>query len=280
MKGNRHTYQLSDGQTVTAQDVADQVGVTVSAARLRLKRSLEPCVVFADPQKTTDFSQDAQVFRLSNGLEFTVRQLRELTGIKENTLRQRLKVSTDYDYVTRPLVFEDLDAKVYVFSDGSETTVREFANGRGCSHAAAYDLLESMELETRRMRKRYPLDDGRSVTVEEVAAQTGVSHRTAKKRVQTSTDPRYVLAPIGTRHEKKYLLTDGSEVTAQEVVAATGVAFEVAKQRLQKSRDRAQVFKPHYSRSKRLVRITQHIETEHGLEKVVKTVRACEAFRR
>lgn len=252
MKGNRHTYQLSDGQTVTAQDVADQVGITVSAARLRLKRSLEPSVVFADPQKTTDFSHDAQVFRLSNGLEFTVRQLRELTGIKENTLRQRLKVSTDYDYVTRPLVFEDLDAKVYVFSDGSQTTVRDFANGRRCSHAAAYDLLESMELETRRMRKRYLLDDGRSVTVEEVAAQTGVSHRTAKKRVQASTDPSYVLAPIGTRHEKKYLLTDGTEVAS-----ATGVAFEVAKQRLQKSRDRTQVFKPHHSRSKRLVRITQ-----------------------
>lgn len=280
MKGKRHTYQLNDGQTVTAHDVAARVGLTVSAARLRLKRSLDPSVVFADPQQTTDFSQDAQVFRLSNGLEATVRQLREMTGIKENTLRQRLKVSTDYDYVTRPLVFEDLDAKVYVFSDGSETTVREFANGRGCSHAAAYDLLESMELATRRMRKRYPLDDGTSVTVEEVAARTGVSHRTAKRRVQSSTDPAYVLAPIGTRHDKKYPLTDGTEVTAQEVAALTGVAFEVAKQRLRKSRDRAQVFKPHYSRSKRLVRITRHLETEHGLEKVVEMVRASEVFRR
>lgn len=278
MKGKRQTYRLADGQTVTPYEVADRVGVTVAAARMRLKRSVDPLVVFADPQKTTDFGKDARVFRLSDGLEATVRQLRELTGIKENTLRQRLKVSTDYNYVTRPLVFEDLDAKVYVFSDGSETTVREFANGRGCSNTAAYDLLESMELETRRIRKRYPLNDGTSVTAAEVAERAGISLRTAKRRVQMSTDPSYVLAPMGTRHEKKYSLTDGTEVTAQKVAAETGVTFEVAKQRLGKSRAREHVFKPHYSRSKRLVRVTRHIETEHGIKKIVETVPARDAF--
>lgn len=278
MATNRHTYTLSDNRVVTAKEVADSVGITVCAARLRLKRSKDPKVVFAEPNKTTDHTLDAKVHRLSNGLEATVRELRDLTGIKENTLRQRLKVSTDFDYVTRPLVFEDLDAKIYIFQDGSEITVGEFANARGCSNAAAYDLLESMSLETKQARKRYQLDDGSFVTTQEVVEITGVSHRTAKRRVQSSTDPKYVLAPLGTRHDKKYKLDDGSHVTAKDVSNTTGVTFEVAMQRLSKSRDRNEVFKPHYSKSKRLVKITRYTETEYGLRKVVETRRAGHVF--
>lgn len=272
------TFTLDDKSVVTARDVADKVGITVCAARLRLKRSLDPRVVFAKPNATTDFSASATVFTLSNGLQATVRELRELTGIRENTLRQRLKVSADYDYVTRPLVFENLDGKVYVFDDGSQTTVSEFANARGCSHAAAYDLLESMQTKTKKHRKQYKLDDGQVVTQEQVSQLTGVSMRTAKRRVISSTDPAYVLAPMGTRHAKKYTLTDGSKVTAKEVADHTGVTFEVAKQRLTASKDRNVVFKPHYSKARRLVSVTRFKETEHGLVASRETVRAGELY--
>lgn len=88
-------YTLTDASVVTANDVATRVGITVCAARLRLKRSNDPGVVFAEPNKTTDFTADATVFTLSNGLQATVRELRDLTGIRENTLRQRLAVSSD-----------------------------------------------------------------------------------------------------------------------------------------------------------------------------------------
>lgn len=269
----QHKYTLADNQVVTANEVAEKVGITVCAARLRLKRSADPEVIFAEPNKTTDHAATATVHTLSNGLKATVRELREMTGIRENTLRQRLKVSTDYEYVTRPLVFEDLDAKVYFFEDGSRTTVAEFAMARGCSSTAAHDLLESMSLESERARKQYRLDDGQLVTVAEVAKRTGVSERTAKRRVQSSTDPAYVLAPLGTRHPKKYILSDGTKVTAQEVADATGVTFEVAKLRLQKSNDRKTVFKPHYSKAKRFVTVTRFTETENGLHKVTEKAR-------
>ena len=40
------TYKLSDGQEVTCRQVADEIGVTLSAARNRLNRSNDPEKVF------------------------------------------------------------------------------------------------------------------------------------------------------------------------------------------------------------------------------------------
>ena len=181
-------YILSDFRKVTAQEVAKKVGITLSGARSRLKRSLTPNIISAEPNKTTDHSLDAKVHELNNGYRGTIRELRGLTGIRENTLRQRLKISTDFNCVTRPLVFEDLNANIYIFQDGSETT--------------AYDLLESLNLKIKQRRKRYLLSDGSYKTIEFVMKKTGVAHRTAKRRVQSSTDPEYVLAKLGARHEK------------------------------------------------------------------------------
>lgn len=112
-----------------------------------------------------------------------------------------------------------------------------------------------MDLKTERGRKSYPLDDGRRVTVAEVAKITGVTHRTAKRRVQDSTDPAYVLAPRGTRQPKLYTLSDGSKVTAEKVASVTGLGFESAKQRLQRVTDPAEVFKPHRNRNKQVLTI-------------------------
>ena len=278
MATNRYKYTLIDNSVVTAQRVAGSVGITISAARLRLKRSGDPRVIFAAPNKTTDHAATAKVYELSNGFRATVRELREFTGIKENTLRQRLKASNDYDFITRPLVFEDLDAKIYVFQDGKEVTVGALASARKCSHAAAYELLERMGLKTKRARKRYKLNDGRYVTAAYVMAATGLAHRTAKRRLQNSADPQYVLAPRGTRPDKEYRLTDGRHVTARYVSSATGVTFDGAKQRLNRSREPAVVFKPHYSERKRLVTVTRFIETEHGLSKMVETRRSAEVL--
>ncbi len=160
-------YTLTNHQVVTAQEVAKAVGITVCAARLRLKRSNDPKVIFAESNKTTDFNESATVFRLSNGLEATVRELRDLTGLRENTIRQRLKVSTDYEYVTRPLVFENLDAKIYVLQDGSRVTVSEIAKQRNCS----------------------------TVTAKEVSDVTGLSFEGAKDRLRKSTNRKVVFKP-------------------------------------------------------------------------------------
>jgi len=272
-------YTLTNHQVVTAQEVAKSVGITVCAARLRLKRSNDPKVIFAESNKTTDFNESATVFRLSNGLEATVRELRDLTGLRENTIRQRLKVSTDYEYVTRPLVFENLDAKIYVLQDGSRVTVSEIAKKRNCSPAAAYDYLEKRAVETERIRKKYQLNDGQRVSIEDVAERTGVSMSMAKKRLLKSRDPQFVLATPGTRHSKKYTLMDGSTVTAKEVSEVTGLSFEGAKDRLRKSTNRKVVFKPHFVKARQFVNRTRLIETLDGrLQVVTEKVRLGEAI--
>jgi len=265
-------YTLQDGVIISAKEVAKKVGITVSGARHRLNRSSDPEIVFARPNETTNFNSTATVHTLSDGKKYTVRELRKLTGIKENTLRQRLKVSVDYNYVTRSLVFENLNAKIYIFPNGDEVTIGELSKARGCSQSAAYSLLENMNLQSRRARKQYQLDDGQYVNVEQVTKLTGVSKRTAKRRVQTSTDPRIVLAPRGTRHDKKYLLADGSTVTAKKVAESTGVCFERAKQRLRASNDPDKVFKPHYSKAKRVIKTTLFSFKESGLTKTTRNV--------
>jgi hypothetical protein len=266
---NHIQYTLTDQRVVTAQEVAKDVGITVCAARLRLKRSNDPKVIFAESNKTTDFNESAKVYKLSNGLEVTVRELRDLTGLRENTLRQRLKVSTDYEYVTRPLVFENLDAKIYVLDDGSRVTVSEIAKKRNCSPAAAYDFLEKRAVSTERTRKKYQLDDGQQVSIEDVAERIGISLSMAKKRLLKSRDPQFVLASSGTRHRKQYPLSDGSKVTAKEVSEVTGVSFEGAKIRLRKSTIRKVVFKPHLVKTRRFVNRTRFIETDNGRLQVV-----------
>jgi transposase len=45
------TYPLDDGQTVTARQVAEHLGVTESAARNRLNRHTDPVKVFAPYNK-------------------------------------------------------------------------------------------------------------------------------------------------------------------------------------------------------------------------------------
>ena len=45
------TYELSDGQKVTARQVAEELGVTESAARNRLNRHTDPVLVFAPYNK-------------------------------------------------------------------------------------------------------------------------------------------------------------------------------------------------------------------------------------
>ena len=269
-------FVLSDGALVTVKEVAAIVGITVCGARHRLRRSDDPQVVLAKSGKTTNHNDHAEVFVLSNGLKATVRELRELTSIKENTIRGRLKVSRDYEYVTRPLVFEHLDANIYIFDDGSQTTVSEFALARGISQAAAHSLLQSMNLKTTKHRKKYLLDDGQEVTLEQVMKLTNTSKSGAKKRVNKSTDPAVVLAPIGTRRDKQYTLSDGACVTAKEVMNATGLVLEVAKLRLQQSTDREVIFKPHFCKAKRFVVVTRQVETEHGYTKTTSRVRAGE----
>jgi hypothetical protein len=41
------TYNLSDGQKVTCREVADEIGISESAARNRLGRSDDPKIIFA-----------------------------------------------------------------------------------------------------------------------------------------------------------------------------------------------------------------------------------------
>ena len=41
------TYRLSDGQNVTCREVADEIGISESAARNRLGRSDDPKIIFA-----------------------------------------------------------------------------------------------------------------------------------------------------------------------------------------------------------------------------------------
>jgi len=90
-------YTLSNDQVITAKELAAKLNITRSAARYRLSKSTDVSVIFKSSEDM--LSGDAQVWTLDDGSTGTVRAFAKQTGLKENTLRQRLKVSTDPEYV-------------------------------------------------------------------------------------------------------------------------------------------------------------------------------------
>ncbi len=91
-------YMLDDGQTVTAGDVAKKVGITISSALYRLRKSSDPQVVFRPPatKACIPFERD--------GLTYTTTQIMKITGLKRSSARRRLMQWQNYTISTEKLV--------------------------------------------------------------------------------------------------------------------------------------------------------------------------------
>lgn len=186
-------YTLNDGQNITAKELAVKLNITPSAARYRLRKTKDASLIFKTSIEL--ISSDAKVWVLNDGISGTVRYLSQISGLKENTLRQRLLISTDPEFVLKPPVFEMLNANIYTLSDGSETSVQELATQMKVSSSQAHSILKDISISVRQHRKTYFLSDGQVVTLNDVINITGLSKSAAKKRLNKSKDVAIVLKP-------------------------------------------------------------------------------------
>lgn len=192
---NQIEYTLSNNVKITAKQLADQLGITAAAARYRLKKSHNATIVFSSTKQL--LAGDAKIWMLSDGTTGTVRDFSKLTGLKENTLRQRLALSIDRDHVLKATEtqFEKLNANIYKLSDGSETTVQDFAKEMNISSSQAHDILTEISISVRQHRMIYQLSNGQQITLEDIINITGLSGSAAKKRINKSRIASDVLKP-------------------------------------------------------------------------------------
>ena len=188
-------YTLSNDVKITANQLANKLSITPAAARYRLRKSNNATIIFSSTKQL--LAGEAKIWTLSDGTIGTVRCFSKLTGLKENTLRQRLALSIDRDYVFRESTdqFQKLNANIYKLSDGSETTVQDFSKEMKLSSAQAHDILTDISISVRQHRMIYQLSDGKQVTLEDVIDITGLSASAAKKRIHKSRIASEVLKP-------------------------------------------------------------------------------------
>jgi hypothetical protein len=91
-------HELSDGTHVTAADIAEKVGCSISTARCRLTRSKEVEVVYRSMQVTGSH----KTYRLDDGSKWTIPEMVAETGLSKNALTVRLHKSKDPNIVLKP----------------------------------------------------------------------------------------------------------------------------------------------------------------------------------
>lgn len=187
------TFTLSNQSKITAKELAVILGITPAAARYRLNKSVNVEYVFLT---TGDLLKGSpKIWILSDGTSGTIREFSDQTGLKENTLRQRLKLSNDRDYVLRSETFEKLNANIYILDNGDEYTAQDFSKKMNISSSQAHDILKDISVDIRQHRMVYELNDGQKVTLAEIIEKTGLSKSAATKRINKSRIASKVLKP-------------------------------------------------------------------------------------
>ncbi|TQE98146.1 MAG: hypothetical protein FKY71_15325 [Spiribacter salinus] len=90
-------YTLSDGRRVTKYDVAQQAGISVSAAAQRLRRSTNASYVLS-------LDRIRNLYRLDDGRFVTIKEVREHTGLSKSRVSERLASTRDPKQVFAPRV--------------------------------------------------------------------------------------------------------------------------------------------------------------------------------
>lgn len=182
------TYHLSDGQIITASELSKALGITKRAARNRLNKENDALQVY----KTTSelHAEKAKIWTLSNGIKGTVQSLALMSGLKEDTLRQRLANSTN---VNKVFAKQTLKTKLFLLGDGTKVTVQEYATRMKLSAECAQNELINIALDSECPRKQFKLSNGTTVTLDEVMKIAGITNTAAKYRLNISNDPKKVL---------------------------------------------------------------------------------------
>lgn len=181
-------YTLSNGRQITASALAEELSITTRAARNRLNRGNDIAQVF---KTTSQLKADkAKVWTLSNGVQGTVQCIALLTGLKEDTLRQRLSKSTEAEKV---LAKQTLKIELFTLLDGTSITIQDYATKMLISASQAKRQLLNMAIESKALQTAHKLSNGVYVTVEDVMSIAGISNTAAKYRLRQSNDPCKIL---------------------------------------------------------------------------------------
>ena len=100
--------------TVSTQDIIDAIGLSESAAQARLHKETDWHKVFKKKGQ-----HGWRTYLLSDGNEYTIEQLQEISGINRNTLYNRLhngKNSRNYEAIIKPIIKK-------VWEDKKETII-------------------------------------------------------------------------------------------------------------------------------------------------------------
>jgi|TARA_B110000211_G_scaffold172706_1_gene195003 hypothetical protein len=181
-------YILSNGRQIKASELAGILEITTRAARNRLNKYVNVEHVFTTTSQLK--AEKAKVWTLSNGLQGTVHCLALMSGLKEDTIRQRLANST---LVEKVFAKQTLKAKLFTLIDGTKLTVQEYATRMKISAENAQLQLIRIAIDSQNPRKSYLLDNGIYVTIEDVMNSAGISMSAAKYRLNTSKDAKKVL---------------------------------------------------------------------------------------
>lgn len=91
-------YTLTDGTTMTPEELSTLVpGITIRNARCRLGRTKVREKLLTPVRTVVGNNRSIKSYTLSNGKEYTVKELMEITGCKYATVVSRLHASKDRD---------------------------------------------------------------------------------------------------------------------------------------------------------------------------------------
>ena len=97
----RKVYTLDDGSKVTALQVADETNISITTIRNRLHRTNERDKVYAKSMVSSGNSR-VKLFTLSDGSEWTVKDIMKRTGATQSCIGGRLHSTRDADKVLAP----------------------------------------------------------------------------------------------------------------------------------------------------------------------------------
>jgi DNA-directed RNA polymerase specialized sigma24 family protein len=99
--GTLRVHTLSNGRRMTAFEVAEEAGINVVTARLRLHKTLEADEVLA-PANLGSHERLFKVYTLSDGKDYTAAEIVKITGVSPGAIYGRLHKSRDAKVVLRP----------------------------------------------------------------------------------------------------------------------------------------------------------------------------------
>jgi len=104
MSRQARVYKLSDGSNLTAEELADKVGCTLSTARCRLARTADVGKLFKAPVLRGKARKGVyKIYTLEDGSEWTAPEVAEHVGCSLESARHRLCTDTTVERVFRDI---------------------------------------------------------------------------------------------------------------------------------------------------------------------------------